>query len=57
MMKTKRIWSRNNYDKSKRMLLTEHYSPINREEFLFVLNKMKEGVELIEKMNEKNKSK
>jgi hypothetical protein len=46
-----------NYDKGKRMVLTEHYSPINREEFLFVLNKMKEGAELIEKMNEKNKSK
>lgn len=54
-MKTKRAWSRMNYNKGKRMILTEQYSPVNREEFLFVLDKMRDSLELKEKMNEKNK--
>lgn len=45
-----RKWSRIDYNKGKRMILTEHYSPVNNEEWMSIIKKLEEEVK---KNNEK----
>ena len=45
-----RKWSRIDYNKGKRMILTEHYSPVNNEEWMHIIKKLEEE---LNKNNEK----